>query len=203
MVGPTMTAVTCARCGSLASLLDEKCPACGAPVMSFPPAVENRMASPVPAARKVPVEDLSSDSAIKDAVIGQTLSHYRVESRIGDGGMGVVYRARDLKLGRTVAIKMLAPKYANDERVKSRFMREAQAASALDHPNIGTIYDILEQDTVVFIVMAFYEGETLKKHLERGPIPAAEAVAILRQMASALSAAHEAGIVHRDVKPAN
>ena len=165
------------------------------------------MASPapaaVPAARKVPVEDLSSDSAIKDAVIGQTLSHYRVESRIGDGGMGVVYRARDLKLGRTVAIKMLAPKYANDERVKARFMREAQAASALDHPNIGTIYDILEQDTVVFIVMAFYEGETLKKHLERGPIPAAEAVAILRQMASALSAAHEAGIVHRDVKPAN
>jgi TolB-like protein/Flp pilus assembly protein TadD/tRNA A-37 threonylcarbamoyl transferase component Bud32 len=117
--------------------------------------------------------------------------------------MGAVYRAMDVALARAVAIKVLPHQLASNETAKARFVREARAASALDHPNIGTIYEIGEQDGELFIAMALYEGQTLKKRLEEGALPLSEAVDVLRQMSKGLEAAHNAGIVHRDIKPAN
>jgi serine/threonine-protein kinase len=117
--------------------------------------------------------------------------------------MGMLYRAMDLKLGRAVAIKLLARHLVSDETAKARFIREARAASALDHPNIATIYEIGEADGELFISMALYEGETLEQRRERGPLSVQEAVDVLRQVALGLEAAHRAGIVHRDIKPAN
>src|SRR5260370_34722594 len=117
--------------------------------------------------------------------------------------MGVVYRAKDLKLGRAVAIKLLSRQFAASGDAKARFLREARAASALDHPNIGTIYELGEQDGELFIAMALYEGESLKQRLQRGALPLQEAIDVFRQIASGLESAHRAGIVHRDVKPAN
>jgi tetratricopeptide (TPR) repeat protein len=116
--------------------------------------------------------------------------------------MGVVYRAVDEKLGRPVALKFLSAD-RGDEQARARFAREARAASALDHPNIGTVYEIGEADGAPFIVMALYQGETLRARLDRAPIPAAEIVSIAKQLAAALGAAHAAGIIHRDLKPAN
>ncbi len=135
--------------------------------------------------------------------IGRVLSHYRLEELLGMGGMGVVYRATDLKLGRTVALKLLSPQMAADETAKARFLREARAASALDHPNIGVIHEVGEQDGELFIAMAFYEGESLKQRLDKGRLPLAEGLAVVRQLALGLEAAHQAGIVHRDIKPDN
>jgi len=117
--------------------------------------------------------------------------------------MGVLYRATDLKLGRAVAIKLLARHLVSDETAKARFVREARAASALDHPNIATIYEIGEEEGELFIAMALYEGETLKQRLEKGRLGVQEALEVLRQAALGLEAAHRAGIVHRDIKPAN
>src|SRR5262245_3566082 len=117
--------------------------------------------------------------------------------------MGVLYRATDLKLGRAVAIKLLARHLVSDETAKARFVREARAASALDHPNIATIYEIGEEGGELFIAMALYEGETLKQRLEKGRLGVQEALELLRQVALGLEAAHRAGIVHRDIKPAN
>lgn len=117
--------------------------------------------------------------------------------------MGVVYRAIDSKLGRAVALKVLAPQLADDPTAKARFIREARAASALDHPNIATIYEIGQDGPILFIVMALYEGETLRQRLNNGRLGVEETVSILRQMATGLAAAHSAGIVHRDIKPAN
>jgi serine/threonine protein kinase/Tol biopolymer transport system component len=137
-------------------------------------------------------------------LIGSTVSHYRILDRLGGGGMGVVYRAVDLKLDRPVALKFLAGQRGASEESKQRFIREARAASALDHPAICTIYEIDETgDGALFIAMALCEGETLRDRIERGPLPLAEAVGIAEQMASGLARAHERGIVHRDVKPAN
>ncbi len=136
-------------------------------------------------------------------LVGRVLGHYRLEEPLGAGGMGVVYRATDLKLGRAVAIKLLARELARDEGAKARFLREARAASALDHPNIGVIHEIAEDDGELFIAMALYEGETLQQRLEKGPIPLEDALGILRQVSLGLQAAHAAGIVHRDIKPAN
>jgi len=130
-------------------------------------------------------------------------SHYRLEQRLGAGGMGVLYRATDLKLGRAVAVKLLARHLVTDETAKARFVREARAASALDHPNIANVHDIGEEDGELFIVMALYEGETLKQRLEKGRLPVGEAVGLLQQVALGLEAAHRAGIVHRDIKPSN
>jgi serine/threonine-protein kinase len=113
------------------------------------------------------------------------LSHYRLEERLGAGGMGVLYRATDLKLGRSVAIKLLARHLVGDETAKARFVREARAASALDHPNIGTVHEIGEEDGELFIAMALYEGETLKQRLEQGRLGVEEALAILRQVSPA------------------
>ena len=142
-------------------------------------------------------------STVADAFAGRTLSHYRIEARLGAGGMGVVYRATDLTLGRTVAIKVLSRQLATSDDAKARFLREARAASALDHPNIGVIYELSEHDGELFIAMAFYDGESLKQRIQRGPLPLASVLDILRQIASGLEAAHRAGIVHRDIKPAN
>src|SRR5262249_8438600 len=142
-------------------------------------------------------------SSSTDPLAGRVLSHYRLDERLGAGGMGILYQATDLKLGRAVALKLLARHLATDETAKARFIREARAASALDHANIATIHEIGEQDGELFIAMALYEGETLKQRLEKGRFGVKEALDVLRQVARGLEAAHRAGIVHRDIKPAN
>ncbi|MDX1579842.1 MAG: serine/threonine-protein kinase, partial [Gemmatimonadota bacterium] len=137
-------------------------------------------------------------------MIGETISHYRVVERLGGGGMGVVYRAEDTRLGRDVALKFLPPELTRDEAARERFTLEARAASALDHASICTIHDIDETaDGQLFIAMAFYAGETLKARLARGPLEPGKAIDIARQIAAGLERAHESGIVHRDIKPAN
>lgn len=139
-----------------------------------------------------------------DPMVGRTIAHYDILARIGGGGMGVVYRARDSRLGRTVALKFLPPQWSHDESARLRFMREAQAASATLHPNICTIHDIeTADDGQLFIVMAFYEGPTLKQRLDGGPLAVDEALDIASQIADGLARAHAQGVVHRDVKPGN
>jgi predicted ATPase len=137
-------------------------------------------------------------------MIGQVVSHYRIEEKLGEGGMGVVYRAEDLRLQRPVALKFLPPHLVADDRAKERFYQEARAASALDHPNICSIYEIDEADDgQVFIAMAYYAGETLAEKLKRGPLAILDAVEVTRQVAHGLSRAHDRGVIHRDIKPAN
>ena len=135
---------------------------------------------------------------------GTPLGPYEIVSQLGSGGMGVVYEARDPRLKRTVAIKLLPPDLAKDATAKQRFLQEAQAASALDHPNICTIYEINETDEgQLYLVMARYDGETLKERIERGPLELDDAIDIATQVGQGLAEAHKAGIVHRDIKPAN
>ncbi len=136
-------------------------------------------------------------------MIGQIISHYRILERIGHGGMGVVYKAEDIHLKRAVALKFLAPAALDDEDVRMRFMREAQAAAALDHPNICATYGIDEYSGRAFIVMAYIRGEDLDKRIARKPIEVSEALDIALGVAQGLQEAHEKGIVHRDVKPSN
>src|SRR5262249_2488231 len=124
-------------------------------------------------------------------------------SPLGEGGMGVVYRAHDTKLGRDVAIKALPDAFANDSDRLQRFQREAQVLASLNHPNIAHIYGLEESEKTRCIVMELVEGETLQERLKRGPIPVDEALPIAKQIAEALEAAHEKGIIHRDLKPAN
>jgi eukaryotic-like serine/threonine-protein kinase len=136
-------------------------------------------------------------------VIGRTLSHYEIVGELGAGGMGVVYRAHDTLLQRAVALKVLPSEAMADESRQRRFLQEARAASALNHPHIVTIYDVIHEDGVYAIVMELIEGTSLEALVERGPIPVQQALAIARQIADALGVAHAAGIVHRDLKPAN
>lgn len=140
----------------------------------------------------------------EDPLIGHHIAHYEILEKLGGGGMGVVYKALDTKLDRIVAIKFLTHILSSDEQAKLRFVQEAKAASALDHPNIGTIYEINEtEDGRLYIAMAYYEGVTLKEVIAKGSISIDEAIDYTRQIAAGLAKAHEAGIVHRDIKPAN
>ena len=137
-------------------------------------------------------------------MIGKTVSHYRILEKLGEGGMGVVYKAEDTKLGRTVALKFLPPELTRDKAAKTRFMHEARAASALQHNNICTIHEIDETpEEQLFISMDCYDGQTLKGKIASGPLTLDEALGLAIQVAEGLAKAHVAGMVHRDIKPAN
>lgn len=137
-------------------------------------------------------------------LIGQQIAGYRIEQEIGRGGMAVVYRARDLRLERTVALKLLAPELARNDTFRRRFTHESRAAAAIDHPHIVPVFEAGETDGVLYIAMRFVAGSDLRHLLDReGPLPPATALRVAAQVASALDAAHEHGLVHRDVKPGN
>lgn len=136
-------------------------------------------------------------------MIGKTVSHYEIRSKLGAGGMGVVYKAYDTTLKRFVALKFLPPDLTRDDDARRRFIHEAQAAAALDHPNICTVFEIGQSDGNTFIVMPLVDGQSMREKIQSGPMPLAEALDLTTQVARGLSKAHQSGIIHRDIKPAN
>ena len=134
---------------------------------------------------------------------GARLGPYEITSRLGAGGMGEVFKAKDTRLDRTVAIKLLAPSLTADVHARERFSREARAIASLSHPHICALHDVGERDGSSYLVMEYLDGETLAERLSRGRLSLEQTVQLAAEMASALTAAHEAGIVHRDLKPAN
>jgi len=179
-----MPVLACPSCGRTHGEFDAACAGCGA-------------ALPL----------VSSDGGRRDDLSGSTVSRFRILGVLGRGGMGVVYRAVDLELGRQVALKLLAPHLGGDPREEERFLEEARAAAALDHPNIGMVLEIGEHQGRRFLAMPLYDGETLEQRLarvdEHGPLSIPEVLALASQLAAALAAAHAAGVVHRDLKPGN
>ena len=136
-------------------------------------------------------------------MVGRRISHYHIVEKLGEGAMGVVYKAEDSRLGRSAALKFLGPHLAHDEEARRRFVREARAAASLNHPNICTIYGFSEENDTAFIAMEFVEGRPLAAALENGPLEIETAVRIGIQIAIGLGEAHEKGLIHRDIKPQN
>ena len=153
-----------------------------------------------PALREIAHEFAAS---LSSSWVGRQIGNYQFVSLVGAGGMGEVYRARDTKLKREVAIKILPEEFSRDPDRVSRFQREAQLPASLNHPNIAAIYDLEEAGGLRFLILELVEGETVAERLKRGPIPLDEALQIATQIAEGLGAAHERGIIHRDLKPAN